>query len=98
MAQLRWRYRAGNNFRAGSRGVYLESQHSGGGGRRTKNSNWATRDSATTWITCDHVSKKVIYLFVHLEFQNFGPCIYKIHLPNAMEYLGVEVHLLDPNY
>lgn len=63
MAQLRWRYRAGNNFRAGSRGVYLESQHSGGGGGRTKNSNWATRDSATTWITCDHVSKKS-YLFI----------------------------------
>lgn len=42
--------------------------------------------------------KKVIYLFVHLEFQNLGPWVYKIHLPNAMEYLGVEVHLLDPSY
>lgn len=38
MVQLRWRYRARNNFRAVYRGVYLESQHLGGGGRRTKTS------------------------------------------------------------
>lgn len=36
--RFRWRYRARNNFRAGYRGVYLESQHLGGGDRRTKNS------------------------------------------------------------
>ena len=38
VVQLRRHYRARNNFRAGYRGVYLESQHFGGGGRRTKNS------------------------------------------------------------